>query len=338
MTYDQSGDRKIHLYVNGTEIGSYYGQTASTGAIDVDASSSLVIGLFGAANEFDGTIDEVRVSDDDRSAAWISSSYYSESNDLLSFGGRERYRTITPVDDPNWYSNPIQQNDDVTPDAINIQDGDTGNPNNHLTWTYDIESIDFKFHVEGVPNICSVNTYAIVIDTDGDGTYDYVMSTYSYLNGSVIKARLYKWHGNCSVGGTGWDDEGIDFNFNDYVQIDNTQRSITISIDWLDIGIDREEGDSINDVYAYAVTYGRQGFAFADAVSGKHGTGDFSCYNDPRPNGDHQQYEHGDWTDRGRIIPEFSEILPPIVFTFGVVALFVRKRRKRAAKDFKKQS
>ena len=60
MTYDQSGDRKIYLYVDGAEISSYSEQTASTGTISTDASETLYIGKAGAY-EFDGIIDDVRI-------------------------------------------------------------------------------------------------------------------------------------------------------------------------------------------------------------------------------------------------------------------------------------
>ncbi len=64
---------------------------------------------------FDGTIDEVRISDAARSAAWIKASYESERDDLLDFGGEgdatETLRPSGPTtqtglsrvgDDANW--------------------------------------------------------------------------------------------------------------------------------------------------------------------------------------------------------------------------------------------
>ena len=77
------------FYVNGSEEGSnsvgsvhfYTGSTNYTGLGAVKTTNWI--------NFFDGLIDEVRISNVARSAAWIKASYYSENNSLVSYGAEE---------------------------------------------------------------------------------------------------------------------------------------------------------------------------------------------------------------------------------------------------------
>lgn len=60
MTYNESGDRKIHLYLNGAEL-SYVTQTASVGTMRDDSNLNLTISNATANRTFNGIIDEVAV-------------------------------------------------------------------------------------------------------------------------------------------------------------------------------------------------------------------------------------------------------------------------------------
>lgn len=61
MTFDNSGDRKIYIYINGAES-AYDNQTAAVGALTSDAANSLWIGkYYDGQYPFKGVIDEVRI-------------------------------------------------------------------------------------------------------------------------------------------------------------------------------------------------------------------------------------------------------------------------------------
>jgi hypothetical protein len=66
LVYNNAGDRKAHLFVNGREE-TYSAQTASVGAYDLDAATSLYIGsVSSGANVWDGSIGWTRVSNSAR--------------------------------------------------------------------------------------------------------------------------------------------------------------------------------------------------------------------------------------------------------------------------------
>jgi hypothetical protein len=79
-TYDGA---TVKVYLNGTEEGS----APYTGGI-WDSQTNLLIGRknIGWADAFDGMIDEARVYNTAKSAAWIKADYSSGSNTLLSLG------------------------------------------------------------------------------------------------------------------------------------------------------------------------------------------------------------------------------------------------------------
>ena len=83
-TYDEE---TMRIYVNGVEKNT---NTTPSGAID-DNSESLFIGdTSNDTNfEFDGTIDEVRVSSIARSAEWIEAEYRSHRDNMLTYGSKE---------------------------------------------------------------------------------------------------------------------------------------------------------------------------------------------------------------------------------------------------------
>ncbi len=76
------------FYVNGLQSGTP-GITADPAVITT--TNALRIGNRSGVTDrtFDGLIDEVRVSDTDRTAGWIKASYESEVDDLLDFGTEE---------------------------------------------------------------------------------------------------------------------------------------------------------------------------------------------------------------------------------------------------------
>ena len=62
ITYNDSGDRKIHIYRNGVEI-AYQSQTAATGTIASDTGYTLSLGATPGSQfySFNGLIDDVRI-------------------------------------------------------------------------------------------------------------------------------------------------------------------------------------------------------------------------------------------------------------------------------------
>lgn len=91
VKYDKSygvSDKPI-LYLNGTSKTVTTDQ-APVGTIESDAAESVLIAARKAATatdrEFDGTIDEVRISNIYRSSEWIKATYYSNWNSLITYG------------------------------------------------------------------------------------------------------------------------------------------------------------------------------------------------------------------------------------------------------------
>lgn len=101
-TYNDNGDRKIDLFIDGSP--AEVQQQAASGASSRDADNNLYIGNNAAVTRtFDGTIDEIRVSNTNRSIAWIKTSYESSKDHLLCYGF---YASISPA----WLS----PSDDLT--------------------------------------------------------------------------------------------------------------------------------------------------------------------------------------------------------------------------------
>jgi len=107
VTCDSDGDssggwQHIVLARSGTTNTLYVDGVAQTdteelgGAIASDEILHIAESYEGTSR-FDGLIDEVRISDDDRSAAWIKASYYSGADNLLTWGSEEEeVQTLLP--------------------------------------------------------------------------------------------------------------------------------------------------------------------------------------------------------------------------------------------------
>jgi len=83
--FDASDQLEVKLYINGelSIEGSLDGSIDST-------NSALLIGDRGPnIHHFDGIIEEVRISNTERSAAWIKASYESSKDTMLTFGNEE---------------------------------------------------------------------------------------------------------------------------------------------------------------------------------------------------------------------------------------------------------
>ena len=85
--YDRSfgtGDKPT-MYLNGVSKTVTTSQTP-VGTIETDAAQSVCIAARAATDrEFDGIIDEVRISNTIRSAAWIKATYYNNFDDFLTY-------------------------------------------------------------------------------------------------------------------------------------------------------------------------------------------------------------------------------------------------------------
>ena len=102
--FDRDSDQ-AYIYVNGVLEGSGTLPDAKSGD-----SGPTKIGCRNDYNdyEFNGTIDEVRISDIARSSAWIKACYYSEMDELITFGEEEvvygspwNYRRALYIDPAN---------------------------------------------------------------------------------------------------------------------------------------------------------------------------------------------------------------------------------------------
>jgi len=90
-TFDPSG--KERLYLDG---GNLTERDAPVGAIPT-STSPLNIGksttIYWGSNFFNGRIDELRISNTERSAQWVKASYLSGNDTLLTYGGQESVTT-----------------------------------------------------------------------------------------------------------------------------------------------------------------------------------------------------------------------------------------------------
>jgi len=85
-TYDTSATDEVKMYVDGQLVleGSLDGPIASV-TDDLSIGTYLTYSYF----QFDGTIDETKISDTVRSDAWIKASYETGADNLLTFGNEE---------------------------------------------------------------------------------------------------------------------------------------------------------------------------------------------------------------------------------------------------------
>jgi len=91
MTYDDSGDRNVRVYVDGDEQ-SYMSQTTATGTILADPTIRVAIGnSLPSGKDWDGVIDDVRIYDTALSPLEIELLYWE------GFGSRDR--AIMAIDD-----------------------------------------------------------------------------------------------------------------------------------------------------------------------------------------------------------------------------------------------
>jgi len=80
----------LRLYVDGVE----YGIPTSNTVNPVTNAADLIVGRhYSAAQWLDGIIDEVRISDIPRDAAWIKASFNSGNDSLVSYGSEEALPT-----------------------------------------------------------------------------------------------------------------------------------------------------------------------------------------------------------------------------------------------------
>ena len=82
-------NNEFKIFINGSQSGSTHSHTAGIGTNNAAFSIARIIGSgFGTA-VFNGTIDEVRISDSDRTDAWIKATYHSLFDTLLTYGAEE---------------------------------------------------------------------------------------------------------------------------------------------------------------------------------------------------------------------------------------------------------
>lgn len=96
-TYSNSGDRKIHIYINGTEA-TYGTDTAATGTLNSDAASDFYLGNYtGNATPFAGMLDEAGVWNRVLSQLEITSLYASGYGYAYPLSSSFKVRQMRPA-------------------------------------------------------------------------------------------------------------------------------------------------------------------------------------------------------------------------------------------------
>jgi hypothetical protein len=90
----QAGNDKQKIYINGVNVPLYYSGTLPSTTADL-SSINAYIGYTAVA--WDGTIDEVRISNVSHSADWINASYQSETDNLITYGAEDTSYTIPTI-------------------------------------------------------------------------------------------------------------------------------------------------------------------------------------------------------------------------------------------------
>ena len=123
ITYNKtSSSNNPSIYIDGVSQTVSQTGTAPAGTCDSDSANDLWIGArknSGSDREFDGIIDEVRISDTIRSPAWIKATYYSNWDNLIVFGTQE----LEPV---FYYEGYITVESAPAARTINLYKRDTG--------------------------------------------------------------------------------------------------------------------------------------------------------------------------------------------------------------------
>ena len=100
VTYDSSDPGNVPtFYINGIEVGKSIDGTTPTGTALSDAGLDLHVGnhAMDTVRTFAGSIDDVRLSSEVRSADWIRAQHLSTSNSFVTFGGVETAPAISGV-------------------------------------------------------------------------------------------------------------------------------------------------------------------------------------------------------------------------------------------------
>lgn len=89
MTYADTGDRKVHLFINGQEV-TYQSQETASGSFGGDLDRNFNIGRRSSGDRyFEGLLDEVRIESQARSAEWINAQYMSMTDQIVSYSTPE---------------------------------------------------------------------------------------------------------------------------------------------------------------------------------------------------------------------------------------------------------
>ena len=109
------------MYIDGV-LKNVTENAAPTGICDSDAANDLWIGArrnSGSDKEYDGIIEEVRISNTARSAAWLKATYYSNWDELITFGSEQGMPT-------HYYYGYITENEVPVSRIVRLYYRDTG--------------------------------------------------------------------------------------------------------------------------------------------------------------------------------------------------------------------
>jgi hypothetical protein len=195
-----SSPMKLRIYVDGIEINS----------VDWDGTSRT-------GQEFEGTIDEVRVQSTNRSACWIGAEYSNQSNP-------EGFYTIGIEEQPGTVGDPFQNGwtyrKRLTIDASRVA-GDLNNFPVLISTT----DLDWKEDSQAIPGHVAQTDGGDIIFTAGDGItkLDHEIEKYDPATGELVawvevrsvsstnNTNIYIYYGNTSLaeGENQWNPVGV---------------------------------------------------------------------------------------------------------------------------------
>ncbi|KJR40260.1 hypothetical protein MCHI_003838 [Candidatus Magnetoovum chiemensis] len=94
VAYDRDGN--IQVYINGEADGGYVSMS-SVANMDNSGSLEIAYPTHGSAGNFNGIIDEIRISTTLRSSAWIKASSYAIFDNLINYGSFAQL-TLPPIE------------------------------------------------------------------------------------------------------------------------------------------------------------------------------------------------------------------------------------------------
>jgi hypothetical protein len=192
------------LYVSNNSGPTLFTKSASfSGDLLYNESTNVRFGITNLSDQYyNGSIDEIRISNIKRNDSWINTTYntLNNSNIFLAFGQQEIQNVAPTLSNPNPSDNSIGQ--DLNP-TLSITVNDTN-----------IDNMDVTFRTNASGSWADINTNSSV----PNGTYQQIPSNMNSIN------TTYWWSVNCTDG-TAWVNATYSFNTSVLPTINNENPS-----------------------------------------------------------------------------------------------------------------